>query len=409
MRVALITVAYPPLRSSVAVQMRDLAREFAAQQHEPVVLVPDTELRKPWALETADGIPVLRLAARPTRDIGYLRRTINEILLPWTMLKGLRKSPLAAQRWDAVVWYSPPIFFGPLVRALKRASSCPAYLIQRDVFPEWAVDLGLLRKGPIYRLFKLFQRQQYDAADIIGVQAPSNLSYVAHLQGKPGLRLEVLWNWLAEVRDSGCSIDIGKTPLAGRTIFVYAGNMGVAQGVDVFVDLAERLRQRRDIGFVFVGRGSDVPRLRASVTERGIDNVLFYDEVDPNEIPGLLAQCHVGLLALDPRHKTHNIPGKFVTYVQFGLPVLARINANNDLAGLIEGDGVGCVDAGTSVDSLQALAERMADDAGGRQRMAARGRELAKRLFSQAAAVRQIVAGLDAASVTGDAVVRRPV
>jgi len=394
MRIALITVAYLPLRSSVAVQMRDLAREFAVQGHEPVVMVPDANLGRPWMLETLDDIQVLRLSAPPTRDIGYLWRTIAEMMLPWAMLRGLRKSPLGSQRWDAVVWYSPSIFFAPLVRALKRSSKCRSYLIQRDIFPEWAVDLGLLRKGLAYRMFKAVQRQQYEAADVIGVQAPSNLAYLAHLAGKPGLRLEVLWNWLAETRNTGCSIALDSTPLAARTIFVYAGNMGVAQGVDIFVDLAERLKHRRDIGFLFVGRGREAPRLRAAASDRGMDNVLFYDEVDPSEIPGLLTQCHVGLLALDPRHKTHNIPGKFVAYVQAGLPVLARINANNDLVGLIETAGVGRVNAGTTLDSLQVLAEEMADDNRGRERMSSSGRELAKKLFSPTTAVRQIAAAL---------------
>jgi glycosyltransferase involved in cell wall biosynthesis len=374
--------------------MHDLAREFAAQGHEPVVLVPDANLARPWALQTLDGIQVLRLSALPTRDIGYLWRTLAEIVLPWAMLRGLRKSPLASQRWDAVVWYSPSIFFGPLVNALKRFSKCRSYLIQRDVFPEWAVDLGLLRKGLAYRILKVFQRQQYEAADIIGVQAPSNLVYLAHLTGKPRLRLEVLWNWLADARDTGCSVVIDATLLAGRTIFVYAGNMGVAQGVDVFVDVAERLKHRRDIGFLFVGRGSESPRLRAVAVDRGMSNVLFHDEIDPVEIPGLLAQCHVGLLALDPRHQTHNIPGKFLAYVQAGLPVLARINANNDLVGLIETEGVGRVNTGTTLDSLQAVAEEMADDKSGRAIMSASGRDLAKKLFSPNTAVRQIVAAL---------------
>jgi glycosyltransferase involved in cell wall biosynthesis len=393
-RIVLIAVDYPPLRSSCAVQMHDLAREFAAQGHEPVVLVPDANLVRSWTLETLDGIQVLRLSALATRDIGYLRRTIAEMILPWAMLRGLRKSPLGSQRWDAVVWYSPSIFFGPLVRALRRSSKCPCYLILRDIFPEWGVDLGLFRKGLVYRMFKVFQRQQYEAADIIGVQAPSNLAYLAHLVGKPGLGLEVLWNWLAEARNTGCSINIEASHLAGRSIFVYAGNMGVAQGVGVFVELAERLKHRRDIGFLFVGRGSESHRLREVAVERGMDNVLFHDEIKPVEIPGLLAQCHVGLLALDPRHLTHNIPGKFLTYLQMGLPVLARINANNDLVGLIKTEGVGRVNTDTTLDSLQTVAEEMVDDKLEREIMASSGRALAKKLFSPTRAVRQIVAAL---------------
>lgn len=395
MRLALITVAYPPLRSSGAVQMRDLAREFARQGHEPVVLVPDSDLAHPWALEVVDGVQVLRLSALPTRDIGHLRRSLTELVLPWAMRRGLRKSPFASERWDAVVCYSPSIFFGPLVTALKSSSGCRSYLIQRDIFPEWAVDLGLLKRGLAYRLLKLVERQQYNAADIIGVQAPSNLAYLQHMVGKPGLRLEVLWNWLSDAPDVGCSITLDATPLAGRTIFVYTGNMGVAQGVDIFFDLADRLRHRRDIGFVFVGRGSEVPRLRALALDRRLDNLLFHDEIDPDEIPGLLAQCHVGLLALDPRHRTHNIPGKFLAYAQAGLPVLARINANNDLVGLIETEDVGRVNTGTTLDSLCGIAEELADDPSARARMSIRSRALATRLFAPTTAVGQIVAALE--------------
>lgn len=395
MRVALISVVYPPDRSSAAVQMRDLAREFLAQGHEPVVLTPDEGLAQPWKLETTDGIQVLRLRALKTRDIGYARRMINEFILPWAMRYGVARSPLAGATWDAVVWYSPSIFFGPLVSWLKKRSGCPSYLILRDIFPDWAVDLGILRlNGPAYRALKVIERQQHDAADVIGIQAPSNDVYLERVKRNPRQRLEVLWNWLLPAANIGCRIDLSKTRLAGRTIFVYAGNMGVAQGLDVLIELVERLESRSDVGFVFVGRGSELPRLLRETSNRNLPNVLFYEEIEPEEIPGLLAQCHVGLLALDPRHRTHNIPGKFLTYLQAGLPVLARINPNNDLVDLIERNGVGRVDTAESADSLEAMARAMADDATGRRTMGERGRELSVSLFSPTTAVRQIIAGV---------------
>ena len=77
------------------------------------------------------------------------------------------------------------------------------------------------------------------------------------------------------------------------------------------------LYSRRDIGFLFVGRGSDARRLRTVAKARGLDNVVFHDEIDSSEIPGLYSQCHVGIVALDPRHKTHNLPGKLLSYMQF--------------------------------------------------------------------------------------------
>jgi glycosyltransferase involved in cell wall biosynthesis len=164
---------------------------------------------------------------------------------------------------------------------------------------------------------------------------------------------------LADAPMAGCSITVANTRLAGRKIFVYAGNMGVAQGMGVLLDLAERLRARDDIGFLFVGPGTDRDRLRYDAARRQLNNVQFFDEIDRAEIPGLYQQCHAGIVALDRRHKTHNIPGKFLSYMQTGLPVLASINSGNDLAALISGERVGdtCTDA--SVDTLEALAYRL--------------------------------------------------
>ncbi|UUZ68382.1 glycosyltransferase [Polaromonas sp. P2-4] len=170
--------------------------------------------------------------------------------------------------------------------------------------------------------------------------------------------------------------------------------MGVAQGMGILIDLAERLHGRRDIGFLFVGRGSDAKLLREEAKGRGLDNIVFHDEVEPSEISGLYAQCHAGIVALDPRHKTHNIPGKFVSYMQGALPVLASINPGNDLAEIIEREGVGRVCTDHSVDTLQRLAEDLVGEIMRDTNMAARCRALSARLFAPEAVVKQITAAL---------------
>ena len=394
MRIALIADVFPPLRSSGAVQLRDLSHELVRQGHKLTVMIPAADLSQPWLLENMDGVEVLRLKSPRTKDMGYVRRTLRELSMPFAMLRSLRKSPLADVRWDGVVWYSPTIFLGPMASALKKASGCRSYLIIRDIFPEWAVDMGLLGRGLPYRFFKAIERYQYSVADVIGVQTPANAPYFDAWAALPGRRIEVLQNWLASTPVAGCSISVADSPLAGRTIFVYAGNMGVAQGMGILLDLAERLRGRRDLGFVFVGRGSDAKRLRDDAQRRALDNVVFYDEIEPSEIPGLYSQCHVGIVALDPRHKTHNIPGKFVSYMESGLPVLASINPGNDLADIIRTEGVGRVCTDYSVETLQSLANDLADQIGSSDEMRARCRALAVRLFSPAVAVRQITAAL---------------
>jgi glycosyltransferase involved in cell wall biosynthesis len=391
LQIALISTDYPPLRTSAAVQMRDLAQEFLRQGYDPVVIIPSVD-DATWVAEIEDKIKVLRLYGARTRGSGYLRRSIAEFLLPFFMLRALHASPYRETKWDLVIWYSPTIFFGPLIWSLKRRSNCKTYLILRDIFPEWAKDLGLIGKGPIFWFFKAIANFQYEMADTIGVQTPSNLTYLAGGSKVTSQRLEVLQNWQSPLPNIGSSISIPTTPLAGRKIFVYVGNMGVAQGMDILIDLAESLKYRQDLGFLFVGRGSEFERLLAAALTRSLNNTLFCNEVDSREMPGLLAQCHVGMLALDPRHKTHNIPGKFLTYLLAGLPVLARVNAGTDLAHLIEKEDVGRVYVGDHVDPLREFAEELADSHYTHERMAAKGRNLGAHMFSPETAVRQIIA-----------------
>ena len=394
MRITLIADVFPPLRSSGAVQLRDLSHELVKQGHHLTVIIPASGIDQPWLLEKLGGVEVLRLKAPRTKDMSYIRRTIAEFLMPFAMRRNLLKSPLNNVKWDGVVWYAPTIFLGPIVSALKKASGCPSYLIIRDIFPEWAVDMGLLSRGLPYQFFKTIEAYQYSVADIIGVQTPANLPYFKKAGLKLGQRVEILQNWLAHAPDTGCSISVANSQLAGRTVFVYAGNMGVAQGMGILIDLADRLSTRDDIGFLFVGRGSDAKVLRDDAMRRGLVNVAFYDEIEPEEIPGLYAQCHAGIVALDPRHKTHNIPGKFLTYLQAGLPVLASINPGNDLVHLIETDRVGLVCTNQSVDSLVFLVGQLVRDIKIDIDMPARCKELSARLFAPKIAAKQITLAL---------------
>ena len=395
MKLVLVADTFPPMRTSGAVQLRDLAREFIRQGHQLTVLLPSYDTANDWELDNLEGIQILRLKAPRTKDVGYVRRTLGEWLMPYAMAFNLKKSPLGKDKWDGVIWYSPSIFHAPLVRRLKRGSGCKSYLIIRDIFPEWVLDLGLIRTGPTYYFFKGVAREQYDTADIIGVQSEGNLSYFqAWASGSAGRQLEVLQNWLSPPASLKCTLNIGSTPLAGRKILVYAGNMGVAQGLDIIVSLADRMRDRRDIGFLFVGRGSEALRLEDRSKGLALDNILFRPEIDPDEIPSLYEQCAIGIVALDPRHTSHNIPGKFLTYMQNGLPALAVVNAGNDLATLIHSEGVGRVCETADVGQLQSLCSGLIGELDQDPEIGSRCRSLFSKCFSVDRAVRQIASAI---------------
>jgi len=394
MHIALIADVYPPLRSSGAVQLRDLARELAVQGHKVTVLTPEPTLKRPWHVEQSGNVTLLRLRSFRTRDTNYIRRTLAELAMPYIMRRHFLKSPFAGQSFDGVVWYSPTIFFGPLVCWLKAQNHCRTYLIVRDIFPQWAFDMGLIKDGPIYRFLQKIADDQYSVADVIGVQTPGNLAFFKNRQPVTG-RTEVLHNWLSPMPTKGCSIDISSTRLAGRRIVIYAGNMGVAQGMSIVIDMAAALQHDSSIGFILVGRGADAKTLRADAESRNLDNILFFDEIDPDEIAGLYAQAHVGLVILDPLHTTHNIPGKFISYMHGGLPTFAVVNPGNDIVALISENGVGFASAEREAVSLASSLTELLDSLSFDKAVQPACKKLATALFSSSAAARQIVASLD--------------
>ena len=257
MNIVLISDAFPPLRSSAAVQLRDLSREFEEKKNKLTVMLPDSNIKSNWILENMGNIRILRLKCPPIKDISYLRRSINELLMPYFMYKNLKKSPYLKNKYDGIIWYSPSIFHGPFIQRLKKISKCNAYLIIRDIFPEWAVDIGVMKRGAIYKFFNFIAQYQYSIADIIGVQTEGNLKYFKDIKNKNNTKLEVLQNWLDSPLYKKCSIRINETKLKNRFILIYAGNMGVNNGMDTLIDLASHFKNRDDLGFLFVGRGTD--------------------------------------------------------------------------------------------------------------------------------------------------------
>jgi len=390
--IVLVADAYPPSRSSAAIQLKDLALEFLRQGITPTVITPDSGLQDASGLVELDGISVLRLKTLEHKNIGRIRRAIAEILMPFFMIRNFRNSALKNAHWDAVIWYSPTIFLGPFIYCLKKQNACPSYLILRDIFPAWALDLGLIKKGLIYYFFKIFERFQYAIADCIGVQAIGNLDYFKSWPGHTLKKIEVLQNWLSAKPPSHCSIDVLTLPIANRKIFVYAGNMGAAQGMRDLLVLAEALLERSDIGFLFIGRGSDMELLRLDAISRGLVNTVFCDEIDADQIPGLYAQCHVGMITLDARHKTHNIPGKFLSYLQSGLPVMAIVNHGNELQLIVDKYQVGRATTDRTKENLKILANSLLDEIALQDcYIELRCKNLATKLFSSQVAVEQIV------------------
>jgi len=323
-------------------------------------------------------------------------RAIREARLSQAIWRRTRQF-LLANPADLILFYSPTIFFGKLVRLLKERWKCPAYLILRDIFPQWTVDAGILRKGLIWRYFRGKEIAQYAVADFIGVESPANLAYFAREFPKKQYRLQVLYNWAnPDGRELPSTGYRERLFLHDKIVFLYGGNLGVAQDLDNIIRLAKRLAPHQHIHFLLVGEGSEVPRLEKMIVAHNLSNIQILPAVSHPQYMSMLSEADVGLISLDGRLKTHNVPGKLLGYMNCGKPVLASINPGNDLFEMVEKNQAGFCLLNGDDDGLGAAAVMLANSPELRNTMGANSRKLLDRLFSVDAAVQQIVENFEA-------------
>jgi glycosyltransferase involved in cell wall biosynthesis len=392
MRILLLVVYYLPSTMSSAKLMHDLAVEFRRQGHEPVVMAPDENIGSDCEVSVEHDIEVVRIRTGRIKSASRALRAINEIRLSGTLWARGKEYLDRKGGIDLVVYYSPTIFFGGLVARLRSTYGCSSYLVLRDIFPKWALDAGVMKEGLIYRYFRRKEIEQYDAADVIGVQSPANLSYFMEDPVLRARRVEVLYNWTA-LQEKGIPVSHYRDQLGlkGKVVFFYGGNIGVAQDVDNMVRLAQDLRNEERAHFLFVGDGSESGRLRSMISGLGLANMTVHGAVAQDEYLAMLSEFDVGLISLDRRLRTQNFPGKMLGYMYHSLPILASINPGNDLREILERHGAGLVSVNGEDKVLRDNAIRLLRDEGLRRRMGLNARRLLDETFSVEAAAGQIL------------------
>jgi glycosyltransferase involved in cell wall biosynthesis len=350
MRIAIIADSFPPLKNSAAVLVFSLAEILADLGHKVLVITPASDIDKGYVEDDYGTFMVLRIHCGKIKSHNQFIRGLNELSLFFTFPYQFKRTHYALNQLDAVIWYSPSIFFGGLVKFLQKKTTY-SYLILRDIVPDWMVDIGLMRKGLSYFLLKWFEIYQYGLADFIGVQSAGNRRYIEKLKLPKLKKLEVLPNWMPSISTqfhfSGSQqssfTNLQHTILAARKVLIYAGNLGEAQGIENFAQVILEMRSQSDCGFLIIGRGSKKEWLQAFIKLHQLDNALILDEVSLPTLSMYYSQCHAGLVFLDSKHQSHNIPGKFISYLEASLPVVACVNPGNDLIKIIIDEKLGLV------------------------------------------------------------------
>lgn len=391
MRILLIVVYYFPSTMSSATLIHDLAVEFLRLGHEPIVVAPNENILTDSQVTCENGIKVLRVKTGKIKSVNRFIRALNEIRLSRIIWKKGRQF-FDENPCDLIIYYSPTIFFSSLVKKLKKIFACSSYLILGDIFPQWAVETGVLRKGLIYKYFKYKERQNYEAADIIRVQSPANLLYFKENGLDKKHHLEVLYNWTSETEEhappSTYRTCLG---LKNKVVFIYGGNIGVAQDVDNIIRLAENLRNEPNAYFLLVGGGSEVNRLKEKIATKGLTNISIHDPVRHKEYMSMLSEFDIGLISLDRRLRSHNFPGKMMGYMYHAMPILASINPGNDMKEMLEDKKAGLVCINGDDEIFADYARRLVRNETLRRQLGVNGLALLKDNFSVSKAASQIL------------------
>lgn len=399
MHVLLLCDAYPPEVRSASVLTFDFASALIERGHRVTVVTtyPKYNLAagatKDYPVDTVEnGVRVIRLHTLPIHMVGAIKRGIGELSLPATFVSKI--AALVKEKVDVIEVYSPPLPLAIAGWMLKKKYGCPLVLNVQDLFPQNALDLGMVRNGPVFWGLLALERMAYAAADAITVHSAGNRNFLLEKRSVSPKKAHVVSNWVDPVAFKLATSDEPgayrrRYALGTDFVMLFAGVLGPAQGLGVVVDAAWELRNEAGIKVLLVGDGVEKKRLVERCASRGQTNVQFENFVSKDEYPKLLSECDAGLVSITAEYHTPVVPGKLLGYMAGGIPVIAALNTESDGHSILRDSGGGYSVAGNDVSGLAAAMLRLRNDSALRAQMGERGRRYAMEHFDRARCIAQ--------------------
>lgn len=326
----------------------DLLKKFKNEGHE-VYVVGAVEKRtgKETQLTIEHGINVLRVKVGNITKTNLIEKGIS------TLTIGPHYQTAILKYWgnisfDLILYTTPPITIVGLVSKLKKEYNAYTYLLLKDIFPQNAIDIGILSKkgwkGIVYKYFKLVERRLYKVSDKIGCMSQANVDYVKSQNKEvPTEKLEICPNTIDVIPESAFCVDKEllkeyKLP-QDKYLLLYGGNFGKPQNVDYIIKAIDGCKNVKNIHFVLCGSGTDFGKIENYLKNRTPNHVTVIPHLPYEEYARLVASCDVGLLFLDYRFTIPNFPSRLLDYMNYGLPVFAATDANTDVGKtIVDGD-----------------------------------------------------------------------
>ena len=349
----------------------DLMRKFRNEGHQVYIAAPrERRTGEATNLKEISGAQVLGIKTLNVQKTNVVEKGLGQVSME-TLFKRAIKRYFKGIRFDLILYSTPPITFPKVIQYLKQQNpQAKTYLLLKDIFPQNAVDLGMMSKsgakGVLYQFFRNKEKKLYALSDYIGCMSPANVKYV--LEHNPEVnpeKVEVAPNsyeatdYVAPSREQVAEIRSKYHLPVDKPIFIYGGNLGKPQGIPFLMECLEANKDREDCHFVVVGSGTEYGKIEAwykKVQPKSVSLFSFIPKADYDE---LVDSCDIGLIFLDYRFTIPNYPSRLLPYLMQHKPILAATDPNCDMGSLAEANGYGFWCPSNSVEAFTACVDKM--------------------------------------------------
>ena len=371
---------------------QDLMRKFRDEGHQVyIVTAAERRLGQKTSLVDSCSVKILHVKTLNVQKTNIIEKGIGTLLIE-SQFKSAIKKYLGDVKFDLITYSTPPVTFTNVVKYLKRENPhAISYLQLKDIFPQNAVDIGMMKttgvKGLLYKFFRNKEKALYKVSDYMGCMSPANVKFL--LKHNPEIdasRVEVAPNSV-ELRDVHLEDGQEKAERyyirrkyelpTDKPIFIYGGNLGKPQGIDYLVKCLDANKKRTDCYFVVVGTGTEYDKLDSWFTVHGSRSCVKVMQGLPKADYDLLVKhCDVGMIFLDHRFTIPNYPSRLLSYLENKMPVLCATDVNTDIGKIAEENGYGYWCESVKPEDFTALVDKML--ASDRKAMGEKGYEFLK-------------------------------
>jgi len=326
----------------------DLMRKFRDEGHKVFIVTPsERRYKQKTAFKEQEGISLLKVYTLNFQKTNVIEKGIGTLLIEYQFLDAIKKY-LSEIKFDVIIYSTPPITFTRVIKFIKRKSSADSYLLLKDIFPQNAVDLGLMKKnGLIHAFFSSKERSLYAVSDYIGCMSKANLDYLSINNPQINTdKMHVNPNSIEPVNSflsHDQKVNIRKQyaiPL-NNTTFVYGGNIGKPQGIHFLIEVIESNKLNDKCFFVVVGDGTEFNRLNSWFKMNKPVNAILLSGLPKQEYDNLVQSCDVGMIFLDKRFTIPNYPSRLLSYLEYKMPVITGTDGTTDIGKDAEENGYG--------------------------------------------------------------------